>query len=128
MSLDENNTYETYQASFSHILHQTKSLDVICKENKLQSILVLKPNTSIVTVRQLPYRHLCYNDIHRSMMTSYISVRLIAYQTDLSIQCDLKPMKCKNLLDSFPNKCGQNPSVNNIIKSTLVKDKKEKKS
>ena len=54
-SQSSDDIYEKYQTSFSHILHQTKSLHTLRKEDKLESMLVLEPNTSIITVHQLTY-------------------------------------------------------------------------
>jgi len=101
-SADEDDIYEKYQ---------TKCLHTICKEDKLQSMLVLEPNTSIITVRQLTYHPL---NINNSMITSHICVRLIAHQTDLSIQCDTKPIGCKKLLS------------NNTIKSISINNKQQR--
>lgn len=67
---DEDDIYEKYQTSFSHILHQTKSIH---NEDKLRSMLVFEPNTTNITVR------------------------LIANQTDLSFPYDIKPIGCKKL-------------------------------
>jgi hypothetical protein len=119
LSDDEDDIYEKYQTSFSHILH------TICKEDKLQSMLVLEPNTSIITVRQLIYHPL---NINNSMITSHICVRLIAHQTDLSIQCDTKPIGCKKSLSnntikfiSINNKQQENINLKN---SSLSSNKK----
>jgi hypothetical protein len=79
-------------------------------------MLVLEPNTSIITIRQLTYHPLNPNNMNYSITTSHIRVRLIANQIDLSIQCDIKPIGCKK------------PLFNNIIKSILIKNEQKEKS
>jgi hypothetical protein len=110
---DEDDIYEKYQTSFSHILHQTRSLQTIRQEDKLHSMLVLEPNTSIITVRPLTYHPFNPNTLSYSMFTNHICVRLIANQTDSSIQCDTKPIGCKKR------------SSNNIIKSTSMNNEQQ---
>ena len=83
---DEDDIYEKYQTSFSHILHPTKSL---------HSTLIFEPNTSIITVRPLPSHSFHRNTIDYSIFTNHISVRLIAYQTDRIIPGDLQPIGCR---------------------------------
>jgi hypothetical protein len=92
-SVSSDDIYEKYQTSFSHILHQTKSLHTLRIEDKLESMLVLEPNTSIITVHQLTYPWSSH-----SMITTHICVRLIANRIDSSIQCDTKPIGCKKSL------------------------------
>ncbi len=116
---DEDDIYEKYQTSFSHILHQTKSLDTIRKEDKLQSMLVLEPNTSIITVRPLTSYPLDPNNINYPIITSHICVRLIADRTDSSIQCDTKPIGCeKPLLNNIKQQ--ENSNRNKSLETTSI--------
>jgi hypothetical protein len=111
-SEDEDDIYEKYQNSFSHILHQTKSLQTIRQEDKLHSMLLLEPNTSIITVR--PFNR---NTINYSMFTNHICVRLIANQIDSSIQCDTKPLGCRK---RSSNNEQQNPTPNKKLQGTSI--------
>ncbi|CAF4414218.1 unnamed protein product [Rotaria sp. Silwood2] len=125
---NKNDIYEKYQTSFSHILHQTKSLHTIRKEDKLQSMLILEPNTSIITVRQLTYHQFNPNNNNHTITTSYVCVRLIAHRTNLTIQCNTKPMKCKQTFSCLPMKYLQKPLMNHMIKSTLINNEQQEKS
>ncbi|CAF1071321.1 unnamed protein product [Rotaria sordida] len=121
-----NDIYKKYQTSFSHVLHQTKSLHTIRKEDKLQSMLILEPNTSIITVRQLTYHHqLNSNNINHTITTNYICVRLIAHQTNLTIQCDTKPMKCQQTLSCLPMKYIQKPLIEHFTKPTSTNSEQQ---
>ncbi|CAF3359883.1 unnamed protein product [Rotaria sp. Silwood1] len=124
----KNDIYEKYQTSFSHILHQTKSLHTIRKEDQLLSMLILEPNTSIITVRQLTYQQFNSNNTNYTITTSYVCVRLIAHRTNLAIQCDTKPMKCKQAFSCLPMKYIQKPLINHIIKSTSINNEQQEKS
>ena len=95
---DEDDIYEKYQTSFSHILHQGKSLNAIRQEDELHSILTLEPNTSIITVRSLASHSDNRNTLDYSIFTSHISVRLIAYRTDRAVHADAKPIGCRKKL------------------------------
>jgi len=76
-------------------------------------MLVLEPNTSIITVRQLTYHPL---NLHNINYTSHICVRLIANRTDLTVECDTKPIGCKKLL------------FNHITKSTSINNEQQENS
>lgn len=111
---DEDDIYEKYQTSFSHILHPTKSLHANRAEKRLHSTLILEPNTSIITVRPLPSHSFHRNTIDYSIFTNHVSVRLIAYQTDRIIPGDLQPIGCrKHFVNSshIPIKINEHHSI-----------------